>query len=87
MGCQLHLYQHYEFLLGPIHALSGDTMVWELLTRATQAKGGADSGHQLFGNLLGPEKWQLFQPQLEQISTFYQTGFVHIVSLNVDSED
>ncbi|WP_239953992.1 EAL domain-containing protein [Pantoea sp. Z09] len=86
MGRQLHLHQHYEFLLEPIHSPSGDAMAWELLTRAAQEKGSVESGHQLFENLLGPEKWQLFQLQLEKISALYQSGFAHIVSLNVDGE-
>lgn len=86
MGRQLHLHQHYEFLLEPIHAPSGDTMAWELLTHVAQEKRGAYSGHQLFNNLLVPEKWQLFQLQLEQIGALYQSGFAHIVSLNVDGD-
>lgn len=61
-------------------------MAWELLTHAAQEKGSVESGHQLFAKLLGPEKWQLFQLQLEQISALYQSGFAHIVSLNVDGE-
>lgn len=86
MGRQLHFHQHYEFLLEPIHTPSGDAIAWELLTRVTQEKRSAESGHHLFENLLGPEKWQLFQLQLEQLDALYQSGFAQIVSLNVDGE-
>ena len=91
MGRQLNLRQHYVFLLEPIHALSGEVMAWELLTRSMQGnesagQADADSGHHLFDCLLEAEKWQLFLLQLERIDALYQSGFSHILSLNIDSD-
>lgn len=87
MGRQLNLRQHYVFLLDPVYAPSGDVIAWELLTRFTQGnEAAANSGHALFDCLLEAEKWQLFQLQLEHISTLYQSGFSQILSLNVDSD-
>lgn len=91
MGRQLHLRQHYVFLLEPIHAPSGEVMAWELLTRCMQGnesavQADADSGHRLFDRLLEAEKWQLFLLQLERIDALYQSGFSSVLSLNIDSD-
>jgi len=91
MGRQLNLRQQYVFLLDPIHAPSGETIAWELLTRFTQGNdltsaAAANDEHQLFSCLLATEKWQLFLLQLEQIGMLYKTGFTGITSLNIDSD-
>lgn len=91
MGRQLPLRQHYEFLLDPIHAPSGETIAWELLTRSMQDNASAsllpvDDEHQLFNCLLATEKRQLFLLQLEQIGALYRNGFSSIISLNIDSD-
>lgn len=91
MGRQLHLRQHYVFLLDPIHAPSGKVIAWELLTRIAPDRdmacpADADSGHRLFAYLLEAEKWQLFQRQLTQLETLYKSGFTQLISLNVDGD-
>ncbi|POW59219.1 diguanylate phosphodiesterase [Candidatus Pantoea alvi] len=91
MGRQLHLRQHYVFLLDPIHAPSGKVIAWELLTRFTPDRGmpelaEASSEHHLFDCLLEAEKWQLFQLQLKQLESLYKSGFTQLVSLNIDGD-
>jgi len=91
MGRQLHLRQHYVFMLDPIHAPSGKVIAWELLTRFAPhgdiaSLADDDSEHQLFDCLLEAEKWQLFQRQLKQLETLYKSGFTQLVSLNVDGD-
>ncbi|MEZ3500635.1 EAL domain-containing protein [Pantoea sp. KPR_PJ] len=91
MGRQLNLRQHYVFLLDPVHAPSGQTIAWELLTRFMPGKAITDDvltrdEHSLFSCLLATEKWQLFLLQLEQVTQLYKTGFNGIISLNIDSD-
>ncbi|MDT0175794.1 EAL domain-containing protein [Enterobacter sp. BRE11] len=91
MGRQLHLRQHYVFLLDPIHAPSGKVIARELLTRFAPdgeiARLADDSSeHRLLECLLEAEKWQLFQRQLNRLETLYNRGFNQLISLNVDGD-
>ncbi|UYP74122.1 EAL domain-containing protein [Pantoea dispersa] len=81
----------YILMLEPVHAISGEVVAWELLTRFaddadTNNKRNPDRDAGFFSRLSADEKWQLFLHQVEKLIQLYHAGFEQVISVNVDRD-
>ena len=82
---------NYVFLLEPVHAISGELIAWELLTRFpddadTNNKRNPNRDAGFFSRLPADDKWQLFLHQIGKLIQLYQEGFQQVISVNVDRD-